>query len=225
MTDGSFTLNTGTIIEDESLVHLSEQVKRLEIAVNAEDSPLILDTSKALLESVLKTILNDHGVEFESKRKNNRKNLTIIKLCTLIRNNLRLANSEELGTEIGVLLGNIVRTTAELRNNYGEASHGKDALFDNPLGFPEAKMIASLADNVSCFLLSRNAQLRDPANGQRIYYLDNEEFNDFLDLENDPINLKISDSGPIPYSKALFGLDPEAYKESLLQFLDNKEDI
>ncbi|WP_415717858.1 abortive infection family protein [Maridesulfovibrio sp.] len=224
MTDGSFTLNTGTIIEDESLVHLSEQVKRLEIAVNAEDSPLILDTAKTLLECVLKTLLTDHGIEFTPKKKNKRKSLSIVQLCTLIRDNLKRANNDQLGNELGILLGNIIHATAELRNNYGEASHGKDALFDNPLGFTEAKMIASLADNVSCFLLSRNAQLRNPANGQRIYYLDNEEFNDFLDFENDPINLKISDSGPIPYSKALFGLDPEAYKESLLQFIDNKED-
>jgi hypothetical protein len=56
---GPLRLSTRAISSDPNAVHLIEHKDRLEAAVYREDIPLCLDVSKAYLESIFKTILND----------------------------------------------------------------------------------------------------------------------------------------------------------------------
>jgi hypothetical protein len=61
MTDSGLRLQLSTkaIVGNEEAIHLIEQKERLEAAALTNDAPLCLDLSKAFLETVFKTILND----------------------------------------------------------------------------------------------------------------------------------------------------------------------
>ena len=52
-------LSTRAIAETEEAIHLIEQKERLEAAIQAQDSALSIDLSKAFLESIFKTIISD----------------------------------------------------------------------------------------------------------------------------------------------------------------------
>ncbi|WP_215845545.1 hypothetical protein [Candidatus Pantoea bituminis] len=61
MTQNAFrlSLSTKAIAGTDSAIHLIEQKERLEAAIQAQDSALSIDLSKAFLESIFKTIISD----------------------------------------------------------------------------------------------------------------------------------------------------------------------
>lgn len=205
------------IAGNEAALHLLEQKQRVEFSVTTNDPALVLDTSKALLETTYKTILNDRGETFDASDDMNM-------LYKKVKNILTYNRDNEAKGMLEKLIGVIAHWVPELRNKYGASSHGKDGYFLCPIEMPEAEMVMHLVDGMAGFLLIKSRILATPENSQRIYYLDQEEFNEYLDTSNDPLDLKISGSKPIPYSKFLFDYDPEAYKEYLIQFLAQKKE-
>ncbi len=218
MNDFEFTLpNTSKAIAgSEEMVHLFEQIKRIENSVTKKDSALTLDTSKALLETTYKTILKDKGVTFNAS---DDMNLLYKKVKEILP-----FNRDDIARDIlEKLISAIAHGVPQLRNKFGASSHGKDGHHISPIEMPEAEMIVHLVDGVSGFLLSKSRSLANPENSQRIYYEDYEEFNDYLDTSYDPIDLRIENTKPIPHSKVLFNCDREAYKEGLIQFNNKNE--
>ena len=205
------------IVGSEEALHLLEQKQRVENSVLINDPALTLDTSKALLETILKTILKDRVA-------NPNLSQDMGPLYKDVKANLVFNRDAKARGIFEKLIGAIVHNVPELRNEFGASSHGKDGHYVSPIEMPEAEMVAYLVDGVSGFLLRKNRLLANPEYSQRIYYMDHEEFNDYLDTSYDPIDLKINNSSPIPYSKILFDQEPEAYKESLLQFLNREEE-
>ncbi|MHB8101057.1 MAG: abortive infection family protein [Methanosarcina sp.] len=201
----------------ESALHLLEQKQRTELSVARNDPALMLDTSKALLEATYKTILTDRGVTFNTSDDMNM-------LYKQVKNIMTYNRDDEAKGMLEKLIGVIAHWVPELRNKFGASSHGKDGYFLNPIETPEAEMVVHLVDGMAGFLLIKNRMLSTPENSQRIYYPDHEEFNEYLDTSNDPLDLKINGSKPIPYSKFLFDYEPEAYKEYLIQFLTQKKE-
>jgi len=204
------------IVGSEEAMHLLEQIRRVENSVAKNDSALTLDTSKALLETTYKTILEDRGENFNASDDMNL-------LYKTIKEILPFNHDDEAKGMLEKLTGTIAHWVPQLRNKFGASSHGKDGHYICPIEMPEAEMVAYLVDGVSGFLLRKNRILANPENSQRIYYADYEEFNEYLDTSNDPLDLKISDSTPIPYSLFLFDYDRQAYKEGLIQFLTKEE--
>jgi|GEM_PF-1828024 hypothetical protein len=206
-----------SVVDSEEALHLIEQIQRVAFSVAKKDSALTLDTTKALLETTYKTILNDMSKSFDDFD-------DMYVLYDMVKQVLPFNRDDEANKILERLVGAIAHGVPKLRNKFGASSHGKDGYYLNPIEMPEAEMVVHLVDGVSGFLLKKSRMLTNPENSQRIYYSDYEEFNEDLNESYAPIDLHISDSAPIPYSKALFVYDPEAYKERLIQFLNQKEE-
>ncbi len=219
MSDFKFILpsTSEAIVGSEEALHLFEQMQRVEDSIAKNDPPLTLDTSKALLETTYKTILKDRGETFNASD-----NMNL--LYKAVKKNLPFNHDDEAKGMLEKLVGVIAHWVPQLRNKFGASSHGKNGHYISPIEMPEAKMVVHLVDGVSGFLLRKSRLLANPENLQRIYYEDYEEFNDYLDTSYDPVDLKINNSTPITYSKALFGLDRDAYTEYLIQFNNQKEE-
>ena len=205
------------VANSEEALHLLEQKQRVENSILRNDPAVTLDASKALLETTLKTILKDRVVNPNLSQK-------MGALYKDVKDNLLLNRDAKARNIFEKLIGSIVHNVPELRNEFGVSSHGKDGHYTNPIEMPEAEMVAYLVDGVSGFLLKKNHLLANPEYSQRIYYEDYEEFNDYLDTSYNSVDLKINNSPPITYSRALFRLDRDAYTEYLIQFNDQKKE-
>lgn len=223
MSDQTFFLASSTraIAGSENAVHLIEQKERVEQAVVAKDAALALDTAKAFLETIFKTILSDRDSEADLSQ-------DFGPLYRSVKNILRLNRDKDANELIGRLISSIVHNIGELRNNYGAASHGDDGYYQNPIEMPEAEMVARIVDGVAGFIFHKHKAEDDPELAIRIHYQDYPVFNDFLNGQYDSYELNIDKDRPLVMlpSQVLFMLDYEVYREMLLQFKSTeKEDI
>lgn len=146
-------------------IHLIEQKERLERALVVQDPPLILDMSKSLIESVLKTILSD-------RVSNPNLNQDMNPLYKNVRDCLQLNKDSNVNSKITQLTNKIVHDVAELRNSYGAASHGDDGYFQNPITPTDADLIANISDVFCCYIYTRHKETIEPDLAERIYYQD-----------------------------------------------------
>lgn len=216
MSDSAFFLASSTraIAGSEDAVHLIEQKERVEQAVISNDPALTLDTSKAFLESVFKTILLDRVHEPDLS-------IDMSPLYRNVRDVLPL-NRDRAANEILKNLTNvIVHNVAELRNKYGAASHGDDGYYENPIEMPEAEMIAHIVDGMAGFLFRKHKAHGNPELAARIYYNDHPAFNDYLDGQREGYKIVLDEERAIELSPSylLFTADEDAYRELLIQFL------
>lgn len=150
MSETGFYLSSSTraIAGSENAVNLIRQKERVEQAMASGDPALVLDTSKAFLESIFKTILSDRIENPDLDKK-------MSPLFVDVRNALSLNRDENARGLIRNISGAIVHNVAELRNKFGAASHGDDGYFDNPIGITEAEFVAQVVDGLAGFLLIR----------------------------------------------------------------------
>jgi hypothetical protein len=223
MSDSEFFLDSSTraVAGSEDAVHLIEQKERVEQAVVSNDPALTLDTAKAFLESILKTILSDRAPEPNLEQKMN-------PLLKDVKEVLPFNRDEDANTILGRLAGCIVHNVAELRNSYGAASHGDDGYYDNPIEMPEAEMIAHVVDGLAGFLFRKHKTHGNPELSVRIYYNDHPEFNDFIDNQYDGYQFPLGENKVLDLSpsKLLFLADEDAfaYREMLLQYLSTEKE-
>jgi hypothetical protein len=223
MSDSEFFLRSSThaIIGMDNAIHLLEQKERVEQSVVAKDAPLTLDTSKAFLESVFKTILSDRMLEPDLGQDMGPMYKSVRDVLPLNRD----ANAAEI---LKKLTNCIVHNIVELRNKYGAASHGNDGHFQNPIQMVDAELVAHIVDGMSGFLIRKHRETNDPELATRIYYNDHPEFNDYLDAQRDAYQIVLDDKRTITLvpSYLLFTGDEDAYKELLIQFISaQKEEI
>lgn len=207
------------IASSEGAVHLVEQKVRLESALAANDAALVLDTAKALLECVLKTILADRveGANLEQEMN---------PLYKSVREVLPLNRNEKAKELLKNITSSLVHNVSELRNKFGAASHGDDGYYDNPIEVPEAEMIAQMVDGMTAFLFRKHKQIGDPELAARIFYPDYADFNDFLDGQFDGYSLHLDErhTFALPASKIIFLTDEKAYREMLVQYRSSEQE-
>lgn len=208
---------TKAIIGIDSALTLIEQKERVESACCSGDTSLILDTSKALLETIFKTILHDRtsGIDLDQDMN---------PLFRIVKDNLIFNRDSDADVILKKIGSALVHHIAELRNRYGAASHGNDGYYENPIELPEAEMIAQMTDALSGLLITKHRQSTDPALANRIYYNDYPEFNDFVDEQWGGFTMDIGSEQRIiiSSSKILFDSDEKAYREMLLQYLSTE---
>jgi len=130
--------------------YLSRQVNRIETAIN-QDPDLAIGTSKELVETCCKTILQELGAEFEDKWE-------LTKLVKETCRKLKLTpddipDSAKASDTIKRLLSNLASVAqglSELRNSYG-TGHGKSAQ-EKGLTARHAKLAAGAATTLVVFL-------------------------------------------------------------------------
>lgn len=200
--------------------HLIEQKERLEQALEREDCPLVLDTSKSLLETVFKTILSDRLNDPDLSQGMN-------PLYHSVRKCLQLNMDPGVNDKLTKLTNAIVHNIAELRNAYGAASHGNDGYFENPITPTDALLIGNISDIFCSYLYTRHKESSDPILSERVFYPDYPEFNDWLDGQYPSYALPAG--GEASPSEIIFKIDLRMYREMLNQYRnteieDNKEE-
>lgn len=212
-------LSTRAIVGNEEAVHLIEQKERLESALLQRDAPLSLDLSKAFLETIFKTIINDRVAEANT-------NLEFGPLFRTVKDNLDFSENADINTLLGLLAGQIVNVTGQLRNRYGAASHGDDGYHTNPIKMAEAEFIASSVDGLASCIYKKHKETLEPEVAHRLRYDDYPEFNDWLDEQFDGYNLPLGNGNIIQFtaSQMVFQHDMEGYREMLVQYSSTEEE-
>ena len=202
---------------------ISELIERqIEAIENALESipDFAFDLSKTLVESVCKTVLADIGQPADPNwdaPKLLRE--TTNRLTLLPRNHPNPAKARDSVEKTIRGMLQTIQGLCELRNNYGMASHGRDA-FSARLDVRQATLAAQAADTIVSFLyrIHRDALRQTP--GVRVRYEDQLDFNDAFDSVNELIRLGELELLP---SQVLFHVDLEAYKTALNEFIAERD--
>ncbi|GET43828.1 abortive infection family protein [Microseira wollei] len=139
--------------------YLSRQLNRIEAAI-PHDPDLAIGTSKELVETCCKTILQERGVEFDN-------NWELTKIVKETYKQLKLTPDDipetaKASEVIKRLLSNLATVTqglAELRNSYG-TGHGKSAK-SKGLTPRHAKLAAGAATTLAIFLFETHESRND----------------------------------------------------------------
>lgn len=221
MPDATTSLRSSTeaLALSPEAAHLLGQKERIQQAIERSDAALVLDTSKAFLESIFKTILNDRvgstGIPSN-----------FAPLFKAVRDNLPMSKDAGVAKRLQRMAGSIVHNLGELRNNYGAASHGNDGHHQCPVQMDEVYMVVHFVDGLAGFIYNKHKVASDPINASRLHYGDYPDFNGFWDEQHDGYTLPFSSSEQfvIPASEVLFKTDPNAYRAALIQFLASEEE-
>lgn len=204
------------LASSESAFHLIEQKERIQQALANEDPALILDTCRAFLESVFKTILHDLSEEEHRSTK-------FGALFKSLSTRQPMSVDSHVAGCLLKIANSIVHNVGELRNRHGAASHGDDGYHICPVEMNDAYMIVQFVDGLAGFILKKHRESNNPEFAHRIHYKDYPEFNDFWDEQYDGYELPFSsaENFVVPASELLFNSDPKAYREALVQFRNN----
>ena len=203
--------------QNQSLKHLNNLAERIENDIDSDPNS-VFDTSKSLIESACKVFLKDLNISYLEKEDLPQ----LIKLVFI--NALAIAplsnTSEEEKKSLKMLTGSINGTVGGicfLRNRLGIIGHGRDVSTQQSLPVI-ARFVAQIADSISGFILSISKEIRNISGRTRFYYPDHSEFNEWFD-EQYPMKAGEYNLSP---SEALFNQDPDAYKEELINFTNEK---
>ena len=194
---------------------IEQQIAAIENAVESVPD-FAFDLSKTLIESVCKTVLADIGQSANPnwdapkllKETMNRLNL-------LPRNHPDPAKARDSVEKTLRGMLQTIQGLCELRNNYGMASHGRDA-FSARLDIRQATLAAQAADTIVSFLYRIHRDALMQTAGARVYYEDHADFNEAFDLEHETFQLGNLEFLP---SRVLFHVDREAYRAALYEHL------
>lgn len=182
-----------------------------------KDFSIAVENTKALLESVCKTILQEREAEYGV-------NDSVQQLMTKTVGVFDSEHSEQL-KQISRSLVNIAKNLAEVRNSVAKVSHGQhvDALGDEALDAMSAAFLASSTESIACFLIEFYEQVfprKTPERALRIE--DHQDFNGYLDEEAfEPVQV-LRQGGELAYeynaSEVLFSVEPLAYQTELTAY-------
>lgn len=174
------------------------------------------DLSKALIESVCRTVLADLGSPSDPNWDCPKLLRETTNRLTLLPRGLPNAGPARESIERTVRgLLQTIQGLCELRNSYGMASHGRDAAAAR-LEKRQATLAAQAADTIASFLYRTHRDALAEAPADRVYYEDHPDFNQWLDEEIDPIVIGRETLSP---SKVLYHTATTAYKVALTDFL------
>jgi len=211
------------ILSGPTAESLDQLIQAIESAIDGVPD-FAFGLSKALIESVCKTVLADIGHPADP-------NWDAPRLLRETTNRLALLpeghpNPAKARDSIEKTVRGLLQTVqglCELRNEHDIASHGRDA-FSPRLSLRQAMLAAQAADTIVAFLyrIDRDAVSRTP--GERVYYEDHKEFNETFDQDNDFVQIGELELQP---SRVLFHTDREAYKAALNDYIlerDGRDD-
>ena len=199
--------------------HFEERTEALHDAMQLEHPGKIVDEAKALIESVFRTILtNCYG----SVAPGRRGEPTLPELYDQVKGALELSQDVETNTRLHEICSKLSLVIGQTRNSHGASSHGREGYEIAVLGLPEATFIARAAIAITELFIVRHQANADPGSRHRLIYEDYDEFNDYLDGNDEwPI---IADRELRP-SETLFKADAEAYRAALIDYNRTKDEV
>lgn len=176
----------------------------------ATNPTLCIETCKALIEGVCKTILTNKNISFYDTS-----------TCSfLVKSSIEAVLQSEDNyrsdiSELGRRIAGVAQKLEEIRNSTTFASHGMDVL--NPRLTETVALLGSkITDTICGFILNCYNNNRSTSPDHRIHYDDCTPFNEYFDEQN-PVKLGLI---PISASEALFEQDYEAYKAAYYDYLN-----
>lgn len=178
------------------------------IEQNVHSNPtLCVETCKALIEGICKTILTNKNIEFPS----NTSFSALVQEAIISTLNAEESYRSDI-VDLARRIAGVADKLGIIRNNAGFVSHGMDVL--NPRLTETLSIFAcKITETIGGFILRCYNNNRAINIDHRIHYGDCKPFNDYFD-----------DINPLPFelsaSKALNEQDYEAYKESYIDYLN-----
>lgn len=175
-----------------SFNHFSNHIETIENTI--ENNPaLCIETSKALIEGICKTILTNKQISFNS---DNLQGLVKQTTKELVNDE---QNYQDHLIELCRRISSVVQEIATIRNCAGFATHGQDIAVP-PMDKTLSLFVSRATDLICSFILEVYFNQREKNRDSRIHYEDNEPFNQQLDDEH-PIE---SNGVILSFSEALF---------------------
>ncbi len=198
--------------------HLQDRRQLLQDALHEEHPGKILDESKSFLESVFRTITIDVSGELA---RGEIERLHMPELCQRASDATRLSVDNIVHARIAETCRELVHMIAQLRNSNGASSHGRDGQHVNSVGLRESVFVARTAISMGMLFLEQHRGREDRHRNGRLQYLDNPEFNAYLDEQED---VEVAGVNRIP-SEVLFHTDIRGYRDRLNEFVGQGENI
>ena len=191
---------------------LSMYTRRIKYQINLNDITSAIGSTKALLESICKTILDHENSVYD-------RNDNINKLVKKTIHSLKIENPDQISL-FGNSLVTSIQNLGELRNKIDESSHGK-SLLDKAQKFDliTASFLINSAETIACFLIEfyEIEHPRKKGEEDKFSFEDKKDFNDYIDSEHGYVAIaKI----PYPTSEALFAIDRTAYQDEYRKYLE-----
>jgi len=189
-------------------------IEKIEENVNSHPD-ISIESSKALIEGVCKTILLTLDISYTKSKLNNYNLPRLFKIaCDLIDERI-IDEEDTFEIDFTNRAANLVFRMAELRNDRGDISHGKFVPKEEASSKECANMVMHVTNAIVSYILKVFFPI-DLSYKEETKYEENPEFNEFLD-ENYPLDR-------LSYSKALFDQDFVEYDEQLQNFLLSMEE-
>ncbi len=195
---------------------LKTQVALLESAVN-ESPELAIDISRAIVETVCKTILLDRGITVQDKWLSNTPTLfeNTLDCLMLLPDEHRTNTKAKAGVDnLCKGLNNLLLGICQIRNAFGNTSHGKDS-YTPAIDPIYAHLAARAADSLVNFLYRAHRLFPANASKRRLFLEDNKAFNEYLDEIFQPVEVM---GLVFRMSEVLFNVDSQAYREALIEY-------
>ena len=194
-------------------VVIERHISALEDAVESNPS-LAFDLARSLVESICKTILVDRGDTPEGLGFRDLLRRTY-SVCQLVPDS-HTAKLKVITSIQNIIEGfeTVIQAFTDLRHSEGMASHGK-ATFAVQLENAQARLAAQSADTIVRYLYIAHKNYQTPAQVRQLRYDDNSEFNDYIDENNDPVQIFELTYQP---SEVLFNVDQDAYRNILAEY-------
>lgn len=201
----------------EGLPHLESRFLSLLDALDEQHPGRIIDEAKCFLESIFRTIdINFHGTEQQERIER----LAMPALFAEVSEVVQLSDNEIVSVQLRDMCDIQFVQIARIRNAEGAAAHGRDGYHEATVGLPEALYVAQSAIAIGSLYFNRYRNRADWQTNTRQKYEDNPEFNKWLDEQQEPVEIASTVLTP---SEILFNTDPMAYRNALIEFMNDKE--
>jgi hypothetical protein len=183
--------------------------------------PIAIEGSKALIESICKTILKEQRIEYSSS-------INTQQLMTETINFLAFTEYSDQLKQFGRSFVNIIKNLAEIRNDIALISHGAsvDELHRPKIDQISTSFLLNSIETIACFLIEyyelEFAKRSEKEAESESEYNDFEEFNLYFDETYGDLTIAEYEYSS---SEALFSLDPTAYKTEYQKYLENLNEI
>ena len=212
MNDQTLTLFDFDI--QSSAEHMNVRVGELYEALSQAKGEKILDASKNLLETVFRTIITDKNGEVEEGRRA----ATFPNLYNQAKDCIQLSDESDIVDKLNELCEKAVLIIGQLRNSYGMSGHGSDGYDDRRFGLPESLFVARVSLSITNLLYGKHLDSPLSHLNSRIQYENYADFNEYFDSqEGDDVSVAGILVRP---SEVLFNADPIAYKEYLIEYMN-----
>lgn len=207
------------ILAGPGMESIEQQIRAIEQAIESVPD-FAFDLSKTLVEQVCKTVLADIGQPGNPNWDGPQLlRETLNRLSLLPRGHPGGAGARDCVEKTIRGMLQTIQGLCELRNQYGLASHGRDAQAAR-MDLRQATLAAQAADTIVSFLYRIHRDALNQTPGARVYYEDHTDFNKAFDDDNEPIRLGELVLQP---SRVLFHADAEAYKAALNEFITDRD--